>query len=175
MIHVFHTNEHRGNILEKPVFASGNEQWLGEGWYFWQEYEFANAWGEILCSKKKDLDSYDIYSAMLDIEFSQESDTLDTVFNEEHYYFFKSLVEDFAKEYRIQTGKKPSLTHFSDFINSHGLWRKVVAIRFQDLPTNDKKSYLRVKGFFYNKRIQIVLRRIERLHSFDLLKTRKCK
>ena len=45
MITVYHTSEHRGT--EYIIYAVGEDQWLGDGYYFWQDFEFAREWGAI--------------------------------------------------------------------------------------------------------------------------------
>ena len=40
----FHTREFRYPILKFPVLAEGFEQWLGVGYYFWQDFEYAKWW-----------------------------------------------------------------------------------------------------------------------------------
>jgi hypothetical protein len=101
----------------------------------------------------------DIYTIELDLNFDADEDVIDTVFNEEDYYKFVEKLEYFANLYFQHFKEKPSLEEFNNFIqdNEIPLWKDIKAIRFQDLPLNDKKDYLKVKGFFYKKRIQIAL------------------
>ena len=154
MIAVYHTNEHRGN--ETIVYATGIEQWLGDGFYFWQDFEFAQEWAKSVRNKYA---NSDIYTVELDLNFATDEHVIDTVFNEIDYYKFVEKIEYFADVYFHQFQEKPSLEEFNSFIldNKIGLWKDIKAIRFQDLPMNDRRDYLKVKGFFYKKRIQIVL------------------
>ncbi len=148
---VFHTNEHRGTTIIIP--ATGENQWLGDGYYFWQDYEFAVEWA------KKYLVS-DIYSVNINIDFHKDEDVIDAVFNEQDYYGFVSRVEKFARLYYNKFKEKPTLVDFNNYIKDHkiSLWEDIKAIRFQDLPNaKDNKTYLEVKDFSYKKRIQIVL------------------
>jgi hypothetical protein len=97
-ITTYHTQEHRNSVLSFPVLAEGNEQWLGDGYYFWQDYEFAKWWG--VCKKcKKPVHGkyYSIYNATL--KFSQD-DFIDTVFNEIDYYNFVKKIEEFSKNFK---------------------------------------------------------------------------
>ena len=157
----YHVNEHRGNT--HLVFATGDKQWLGEGYYFWQDYEFASEW-------TKNYDISDIYTVDLDLIFGnkQDDDIIDTVFNEIDYYKFVEKIEYFSEKYIKRFGRKPTLREFNNFIidNKVKLWKDIVAIRFQDLPTNDYLNYLKVKGFFYKKRIQIVVFDIEKIKKY---------
>jgi len=45
-IEVYHTQEYRPETLQFPILAEGNEQCLGDGYYFWQDYEFSRLWGD---------------------------------------------------------------------------------------------------------------------------------
>lgn len=175
---LYHTNEHRGNILEIPVFAEGNTQWLGGGYYFWQDYEFAEEWGENRICKKQDYkdglkDKYDIYQAEVNINFPSD-ETIDTVFDENDYRKFLEKVEYFALEYEKQFNEKPTLEEFNEFIQDLNIWKGIVAIRFQDLPANSNRTYLKVKRFYYKKRIQIVLYDIDKIRKFEVLGSFDC-
>jgi hypothetical protein len=154
MITVYHVNEHRGT--ETIVYATGSAQWLGDAFYFWQDFEFAEEWAK---SSRNKYEVADIYTIELDLNFDADEDVIDTVFNEEDYYKFVEKLEYFANLYFQHFKEKPSLEEFNNFIqdNEIPLWKDIKAIRFQDLPLNDKKDYLKVKGFFYKKRIQIAL------------------
>ena len=174
MIIAYHTNEHRGNTLLKPVFAEGNSQWLGEGYYFWQDYEFSEEWGyNRICKRNKKLAQFDIYQAELDIDLSADN-VIDTVFNEEDYRKFVENAEKFAHQHYEMFGEKPSLEDFNDFISDSGIWTDIIAIRFQDLPTKGNRTYLKIKRFYYKKRIQIALYDVTKIHTFVLVKTLKC-
>lgn len=145
----FHAQEARFPILRFPILAEGNEQWLGGGYYFWQDIEYAKWWGRI---KKMNgpLRKYSIFNATLEFD---ENDFIDTVFNEEDYYFFISKVEKFATEYFSNFRVKPTLEEFNEFIQDYSIWEEIKIIRFQDLPDNDE--FLKVRDYHYKKRIQI--------------------
>lgn len=150
-LEVYHTQEYRLPILKFPIIAEGNEQWLGDGYYFWQDYEFSKWWGgEKKCGFKNKTRQYTVFKA--ELTFSEDS-FIDTVFNEEDYYHFVKKVELFAKQYMKQKLKKPTLEEFNDFISDFGLWSEIKVIRFQDVPKNDE--LMEVTGYYYKKRIQI--------------------
>lgn len=132
-----------------PILAEGNDQWLGDGYYFWQDIEFSKWWGD---ERKKNISKrYSIYKATL--VFDEENEFIDTVFNEEDYYNFVKKVEAFAKKYQKAIRRKPSLEEFNDFIADYNIWNEICVIRFQDVPKND--NFMEVKGYYYKKRIQI--------------------
>ena len=56
----YHTQEHRpmDSPLENPIKCLGKNAWLGIGYYFWAEIEFAHYWGEDFKIKTG---AYDIY------------------------------------------------------------------------------------------------------------------
>lgn len=179
MIKVFHTNEDRGNKIEYPIFATGNNQWLGDAYYFWQDYEFAEEWGNNrICKSRKyrkgELTNFDIYEAFLDMEYDSNF-VIDTVFNEYDYNKFVENIEKFSLQYEKRFRKKPTLEEFNDFTVEFGIWNDIKAIRFQDLPTKSERDYLKVKGFFYKKRIQIAVYDFNLIKQFKFLKNFKCK
>jgi hypothetical protein len=156
---VYHTQEYRKDTLEFPVLAEGPEQWLGDGFYFWQDLEFAHWWGP----KKKcqhPNTQFSIFKAKLEF---QKDDFIDTVFVEQDYYDFVYNVELFAKQYKRMFGKKPTLEEFNDFIADNNIWNEIKVIRFQDIPENN--DLMDVKGYYYKKRIQI------RVNSPDIIST----
>ncbi|MGD9928738.1 MAG: hypothetical protein AB7U05_01860 [Mangrovibacterium sp.] len=167
-IEVYHTQEKREEMLFFPILAEGNEQWLGDGFYFWQDYEFARWWGEIKkCTKVGN--QFSIYKATLEFE---EDDFIDTVFNEHDYYNFVSVIEKFAIKYQETFGKKASLEDFNDFISDHKIWENIKIIRFQDVPENS--NLVEVKGFYYKKRIQIRVNEPEIIVNFAHFKNFLC-
>ena len=72
----YHTQEYRSNAhaLEEPIKCKGKTAWLGIGYYFWTEVEFAHYWGEDF--KKRATGYYDIYKANINVE-----NCLNTVFD----------------------------------------------------------------------------------------------
>lgn len=167
---VYHTQEFRATKLHKPIWAEGVEQWLGDGFYFWQDYEFAEWWGEMKkCSRENLSRKFSIYKVK--IEVPQDS-FIDTVFNEEDYYNFVGAVERFAKKYAKRYKKKPTLEEFNDFIHDFNVWDEIKAIRFQDLPENDR--FIDVKKFYYKKRIQFRVNDLRIIATFTHLKNLDC-
>jgi len=167
-ITAYHTQEYRLPYLSFPILATGNDQWLGDGFYFWQDYEFAKWWGkEKKC--KKGLLQYSIYETELVIS---EDDFIDTVFNEQDYYEFVKIVEKFALEYQKQFGKKANLEDFNDFISDYKVWDNIKAIRFQDVPKND--TLVEVNKYYYKKRIQIRVNAPSIISKFAHLKDFSC-
>jgi hypothetical protein len=179
VIKVFHTNQCRGDALQIPVFGTGKKQWLGDAYYFWQDYEFAEEWGynRICCGeeyKKGELTHFDIYDAELNINFPSD-DVIDSVFNEEDYSQFLMNLEKFAMAYKLKFGKKPNLEEFNDYIEDKNIWSSIKAIRFQDLPANSKRNYLKITNFYYKKRIQIAVYDVKIITKFLRTKSLKCK
>jgi len=169
-LELFHTQEYREPQLKFPVLAEGNEQWLGDGYYFWQDYEFAKWWGETKKCKRTNVSRrYSIFTAT--ISFT-EDEFIDTVFNEEDYYNFVSTIQKFASKYVSVFKHKHSLEEFNDFIADKGLWQDIKVIRFQDIPEND--ALMSVNGYYYKKRIQLRINAPEKITTFALLKTLYC-
>lgn len=168
LIEVYHTQEKREELLRFPILAEGNKQWLGDGFYFWQDYEFAHWWGD-LKKPSKSKAQFSIYKANLKFN---ENDFIDTVFNEHDYYNFVNVIERFAKKYESELGRKASLEDFNDFIDDHAIWQNIKIIRFQDLPKNS--NLVQVKGFYYKKRIQIRVNDPEIIVSFVHFKNFLC-
>lgn len=171
ILEAYHTQGRRDN---KPItfakLATGTDQWLGDGFYFWQDYDFAAWWGqEKKCKKGKYPSSYDIYKAKIEID---EESFIDTVFNEEDYYQFVRKVEEFAKKYAKKFHRKPNLEEFNDFISDFGLWDDIEVIRFQDVPANN--TLVEVNDFFYKKRIQLRVNKPERISNFAHVKNLFC-
>jgi hypothetical protein len=156
----YHVNEHRetSNI----AYAKGIGQWLGDGYYFWQDEEFALEWVKIKLQACEKVDFYTV-NINFPLEKSDDDFLYDTVFNEEEYYSFVRTVEYFAEVYTRRYAKKPSLGDFNNFLLDQKIdyWKDLGAIRFQDTPKDGKRAYLKVSNFFYKKRIQIVLRNLE--------------
>lgn len=166
---LFHTLERRAGILKFPALASGSEQWLGDGFYFWQDIEFAEWWGKKMKCKKRYPSSYDIYNVSIDFD---HDDFIDTVFNETDYREFIKNVELFAQKYHSKFRRKPSLEEFNDFISDNNIWDEIGVIRFQDVPENNK--LVKVNDFYYKKRIQIRVNKPELITNFALLRNVIC-
>lgn len=167
-LEVYHTQEFRPLTLSFPVLAVGNEQWLGDGFYFWQDYEFSQWWGD---TKKcpNPFKQYSIFKATLNFEMD---DFIDTVFNEQDYYNFVKVIEDFAKAYKRRFKSKPTLEDFNDFISDNNIWDSIKVIRFQDVPENN--NLVEVNGFYYKKRIQIRVNEPDIIVNFAHFKNFLC-
>lgn len=169
-INLFHTQECRFPVLTFPVFGTGNDMWLGDGYYFWQDFEFSRWWGENKkCKPCNKTGKFTIFKAT--ISFT-EDEYIDTVFNQEDYYNFVTSIEKFAKQFVKQFHKKPSLEEFNDFIMDHNIWDDVKVIRFQDLPANN--DLIEVNGFFYKKRIQYRVNDPGKITNFAQSNTFNC-
>lgn len=147
-LEVYHTQECRLEKLTFPILAEGDEQWLGDGFYFWQDYEFSKWWGDE--KKKNKYKQFSIYKAVLTFD---ENSFIDTVFNEKDYYGFVASIEKVSKLYQKKYKKKPSLEEFNDFMTDFNIWKDICIVRFQDIPKND--YLMEVNGYYYKKRIQI--------------------
>jgi hypothetical protein len=161
---LYHTQEFRTPILKLPVEATGNEQWLGDGYYFWQDYEFAQWWGNTKkCKLKNKTKKYTVFKATIECD---KDDFIDTVYDEEDYKNFVNAIERFAKKYTMQFNKKPNLIEFNDFIFDKRLWQNIKVIRFQDLPKD--RSLIAVDGFYYKKRIQFRVIDTDNIIKFEV-------
>lgn len=167
-LEVYQTQEFRSINLDFPILATGNEQWLGDGYYFWQDYEFAKWWGETKKITKLNR-SYSVFKAYLAIN---EDNFIDTVFNQEDYYNFVKNVELFAEKYSTKFNKKPTLEEFNDFIIDFNLWTNIKVIRFQDVPENDQ--LMKVNRYYYKKRIQIRVNEPQIITKFEPYKILTC-
>lgn len=169
-IKTYHTQANNGNILTFPKLAEGLDQWLGDGFYFWQDYEFSEWWGDNKKCKSWNISrKYDIYEVELEFE---ENDFIDTVFNEKDYYNFVRNIEKFAKKYQKKKKQKPTLEEFNLFIKKFNIWDNIKIIRFQDVPKND--YLVEVEGFFYKKRIQIRVNNPIIITKFAHFLTKEC-
>lgn len=161
----FHTQEHRidEQPLDIPVYCHDRQAWLGFGYYFWQELEFAHYWGE---DKKMNTGSYDIYSADIDM-----THVLDACFDEESYNFFIEVIEKAIKVLRIETIDKKSLAKVHQFLKERH-WQKngIKGLRYSDIPKNSRSGrlYSLVPDLYYKKRIQIVVFDLDIIHNFAI-------
>ena len=145
----YHTQEDRWKELNSPVLCTKNNAWLGHAYYFWIEEQDADFWG---IKFKKATGKYRVYSATID-----ESDVLDTVFNEQHYYMWVLLIEKAAKKFVKKTNQKPTLKEINQYFTENNIWKSnnVLGVKFQDISENPVHHL--VKEFQYKKRIQIAV------------------
>lgn len=170
----YHTQEFRyDSELSVPLKCTMDNAWLGMGYYFWIDLEFAQYWGEDFKSKKNGY--YDIYTAQIDI-----NNCINAVFNEEHYLFFRRCIEKsiehFTKHNLPVTLKEIHEFLLNKFWKEHG----ITGILYDDLPYNpnnkanrkysvvEYKEYHQIKYFYYKKRIQIVVFNLKNVHNFEL-------
>lgn len=170
---VFHTQEKRRETLENPMKCIRDDAWLGEGYYFWKEEMDADDWGN---NSKKGRGYYEVYSCDL-----TSDNFLDTVFNEEHYYFWIKQLEKIAKKIIVNTSEKPTLKELNDYIKDHKVWEEVDFIQFQDLPVSSERALVKpieyktkkVRTVAFRKRIQLAVYNTEIISNFALLRTEK--
>lgn len=161
---MYHTQERRNIRLSAPILCTRDDAWLGNGYYFWNDLEDADRWGQ---TSKKGTGRFEIYQARIDC-----NDVLDTVFNEEHYQFWLRQVEKAATVISGFTGQKPTIKEINTYFKTRGQWNEVAGILFQDVPTNP--TYLLVERFYYRKRIQIAVFKEEIILTFTFFKEEIC-
>ncbi len=150
--------------LNAPIKCKGKNAWLGIGYYFWTEEEFAHYWGQDF--KTYNTGYYDIYKAYLYIE-----NCINAVFDEKGYLFFREKIEEtidhFKKENIII-----SLEQVNRFL-AENIWSDigVEGIIYDDKPTNPKKPdriYSKIPDLYYKKRIQVVLFDKKNIRNFEI-------
>ncbi len=163
----YHTQEFRpGNIpLSKAIKCLTKNAWLGIGYYFWTELEFAQYWGEDF--KMHNTGFYDIYKAYLECE-----NCINSVFDEEGYFFLREKIEETINHFK-KNNVTPTLEQVNRFL-ADNIWGEigVEGIIYDDKPTNPKKSdriYSEIPDLYFKKRIQIVLFNLKNIHNFELL------
>lgn len=155
---MYHTQENRGSILKSPIACIRDDAWLGAGYYFWIEERDSLKWGEDF---KKSTGSFHVYKAEIDTE-----NVLDTVFNEKHYNFWISSIEKAIKVLGPKSKRKLTLKDLNDYFKDKAKWNGVSGILFQDIPASETSS--QILGFYYRKRIQLVVYNTEIINSFAL-------
>jgi hypothetical protein len=161
---MYHTQEKRKFRLISPIICTRTDAWLGNGYYFWKEEVDAIHWG----NKSKNKTSYfEIYSANINC-----NKVLDTVFNEEHYEFWRKQIDKAAKYIIKKTNIKPTIKEINQYFKEKAKWEELTfGIMFQDLPFSDD---LLVNDFNYRKRIQLVVYNIKIISNFELHSEMKC-
>lgn len=170
---VYHTQEKRKKTLAFPVPCKRDDAWLGEAYYFWKDDIDAYDWGY---KSKWKTGYFEIYKCKLNSD-----NFLDTVFNEDHYYFWLKQLEKIAKAITIKTSQKPTLKELNDYIKDKKVWPQVEFIQFQDLPINSEQSLVKpitysqnkVRTVAFRKRIQIAVYNHEIISNFALENTIK--
>lgn len=90
MTTIFHTAKYQGEpqeIINKvPFIATGEKQWLGEGYYFWESYiDNAHWWGDVHYNN-----SYIICKSLYE---STKSNSINLIDNKEHL----DIIENFQR------------------------------------------------------------------------------
>ncbi len=169
MITAYHTQEFRPDEepLESPIKCLAKNAWLGLGYYFWKEVEYAHYWGEDYKKNYKKFPGYySIYKAEIKID-----NFIDTVFNEEGYNFFKENIEKaFAK---LKESKKEITLEIVNRFLKDEVYDKlnVDGIIYDDKPTNPRRKeriYSKIPNLYYKKRIQMVCFNLEIINNFAL-------
>lgn len=163
----YHTQEFRydSQPLEEPIKCKGRTAWLGVGYYFWTDIEFAHYWGKDF--KSGATGHYDIYTANLDID-----NCINAVFDEEGYSFLKQSIEDTIKHFE-RNGFRVTLETVNRFL-ADNIWKDVgiEGIIYDDKPTNPSykkdRVYSEIPDLYYKKRIQIVLFNVKNVRNFVL-------
>ncbi len=160
----YHTQEWRASmVLEQPIPCTASNAWLGIGYYFWTDLEFAHYWGK---DCKLRTGAYDIYRASLDVE-----KCINAVFDEEGYFFFRRKVESTIR-YFSENDQEVTLQKVHRFL-ADNVWRKlgVTGIIYDDLPSNPRNKdriYSEIPNLYYKKRIQVVLFETKNIHNFSI-------
>lgn len=163
----YHTQEYRGTTLENPISCQAANAWLGIGYYFWTEMEFAQYWGEDFKKGKAGTGYYDVYQAELDIE-----NCINAVFDEEGYFFLREKIE-YALGFLQRSGKEITLQKVHRFL-ADNFWGSlgVTGIIYDDKPSNPaykRRIYSEIPDLYYKKRIQVVLFNTRNIHNFELV------
>ncbi|MBL3922920.1 hypothetical protein FH717_06225 [Bacteroides thetaiotaomicron] len=153
---MYHTQEKRRFRLSGPAICSRNDAWLGSGYYFWDEETDAVSWGY---NSKKRTGAFEIYKANIETE-----NFLNTVFNEEHYNFYRSQIDKVGERIWKKTGIKATVEDVCEYINEKAKWTEELdGIIFQDLPTGDS---ILINKYPYRKRIQAVVYKLSCITDF---------
>lgn len=159
----YHTQECRvEGVLDAPKECNRKDAWLGKGYYFWVDLDFAHYWGEDF---KMATGSYDIYMADIDDEL-----LLDTVFNEEGYDFFISKIEKTINHLKAIGVKEVDLHSVNRYLTEN-VWTsiKITGIIFEDVPKNTKsRTFSEIPPLHYRKRIQVNVFNKEIINNFVL-------
>lgn len=152
---MFHTQEDRGCVLAKPLLCHRKNAWLGTAYYFWGEEEDAIRWGED--SKNG---CFQVYSARI-----ISNKVLDTVFNKDHYEFFRDALERLATKIVKKTGRKLSKSLLCEYLNERADWRREIDVLIvNDNPQGERELF----PIPIRKRIQAAVYNEDCIHEFKL-------
>lgn len=153
LLKVFHTQDSTHTKLSSAKKCNRGDAWLGVGYYFWVDEEFAHFWGK---DSKKRYGKYDIYSAHID-----EEGFLNATFSEQEYYFFQKSIEK-ARKHLVKNLSRPvKLGDVHKFL-ADKVWPSlnIKGIIFDDVPKNAEakgRIYSDLLPLYYKKRIQVVV------------------
>lgn len=153
---MYHTQEKRKIRLENPVICRRGDAWLGSGYYFWDEEMDAISWGY---NSKKRTGRFEIYEASINTD-----NFLNTVFNEDHYKFYRAQIDKVGKHILKKTGLKATVKDICEYINERAKWiDDIDGILFQDLPVGDISL---IDKYPYRKRIQAAVYKLSCINDF---------
>lgn len=152
---MFHTQENRGNVLTKPILCSRKNAWLGTAYYFWADEDDAIRWG--YDSKNG---NFQVYSARI-----KSDKVLDTVFNKEHYDFFRVALERLASRIVKKTGRKLSKDLLCEYLNERAEWKREIDVLIVNDNPQGERELLPIP---IRKRIQAAVYNEECIHEFKL-------
>ena len=160
----YHTQECRTEPLANPICCRVKNAWLGIGYYFWTELEFAHYWGQDF--KKSKTGAYNVYKTLLDVD-----NCINSVFSEEGYFYLRRKLEE-ALLYFENNGIAISLEQVHLFLNDN-IWKElgVTGIIYDDKPTNPKgksRVYSAIPDLYYKKRIQVVVFKLDHVLNFSV-------
>ena len=114
-------------------------------------------WGN---TSKRRTGYYDIYISEINFD-----NILDTVFNKEHYDFWIKQIEKAAKSITKLTNRKATIKQINDYFKERAVWNEIDGIQYENIPKNE--NYVYVEGFYYRKRIQLVVYNLLSISKFD--------
>ncbi|OEJ98628.1 hypothetical protein A8C32_05365 [Flavivirga aquatica] len=165
----YHTQEYRPDEqpLENPIKCLAKNAWLGIGYYFWTDIQFAHYWGEDF---KKNYRKYPGYYTIYEAEINTDN-FIDTVFDEGGYDFFKENIEKAFLVLKKQ--RKPITLETVNRFLSDEVYSKLAinGIIYDDKPMNKKdrtRIYSDIPDLYYVKRIQMVCFDLKIIDNFAL-------
>lgn len=162
----YHTQEFRSyqQPLTQPVMCVSSNAWLGIGYYFWTDIEFAHYWGQD--SKKRRTGFYDIYWAHI-----EEDNLINACFSEEGYFLLKDSIDAVITHFQMNN-MEVTLEEVTRYL-ADNYWTQmgVTGIIYDDLPQKVNmhgRTYSVIPPLYYKKRIQIVVFNVKNITKFGL-------
>lgn len=145
----YHTANSELGKLYKPLYCSDNSAWLGTGYYFWQDIDFAERWVSV-----KRYKYYDVYEAELNTE-----NCLDTVYSEEADRKFNewlNFCDNLIDKRKLKIKREDRLSTIFNLMKNE-IFKKlnITGIRYADIPQGELDS--KYKPLYPRKRIQYVI------------------